>query len=180
MTEPPSELGRQLSSTAWAQAQADGIVRELREQATKLAEMRSSALAGRGAASAQDGSVHAVVDASGVVLSLEFAPSVFERGTPDKLARTTVAVIQSAASKARAQVSDALRAARADNTGLLGTAAQGAAALGLSPFDVPEVPRTVEDPTAALDEWAAVPEPEPVAPQQSHADEDASIDERPW
>jgi DNA-binding protein YbaB len=184
---PPNNLASQLSSTAWAQAQADGIVSALREQALKLREMQSSALSSRAEASSQDGSVRAVVDASGVVLSLDFAPSVFARGTPDKLARTTVATIQAAAAKARAQVGDAMRAARADNSGLLADAAEGAAGLGLPPVEVPSVPHTVADPTARPDQWSAVHATETVAPQRHAArettqDGDADIDfyERPW
>lgn len=187
MTEPSGQLASQLSSTVWAQAQADGIVSALREQAVKLREMQSSTLSGRGEASAQDGSVRAVVDASGVVLSLDFAPSVFDRGTPDKLARTTVATIQSAAAKARAQVNDALQAARADDSGLLATAAEGAAGLGLPPVGVPDAPRTVEDPTATPDQWAAAEAPETFVRQGNttrataqDGDADLAFDERPW
>ncbi len=199
VTESRLTPGQELSSSAWAQAQADGIVAQLREQAARLRERQTSALSGKGEASAKDGSVKAVVDASGVVTSLQFAPSVFERTTPDKLARTVVATIQAAATQARAQLTESLQSLREGDAGVLAAAAQGAERLGLPRVGVPAVPRTEEDQSGQPAAWSrpvdetagsnsGTPEPgfaskpSPVRPPEPRADDvdGGLLDERPW
>jgi DNA-binding protein YbaB len=175
VTESRLTPQQELSSAAWGQAQADGIVAQLREQAAKLRERQSSALSGKSEATAKDGSVKAVVDASGVVTSLEFSPSVFERTTPDKLARTVVATIQSAATKARAQMNESLESMRGEGSGLLAQAAAGAERLGLPAVGVPEVPHTEEDPTGRPEAWTAGPAADEAADKWSPPAEEPEI-----
>jgi DNA-binding protein YbaB len=164
---------------AQAQAQVDGVVAELQARALRLRERQASALSVTGEESSRDGSVRAVVDATGVVTSLEFAPSVFDRNTPDKLARTVVATIQAAATKARAQMSEAWQASDEQDSGVLTAAARGTAQFGVLKLGVPEVPRTESDPTGRQDSWRQRPAEQPEGDGLDN-DERPWADERPW
>jgi hypothetical protein len=177
-----------------AQAQVDGVVAELQARALRLRERQASALSVTGEERSRDGSVHAVVDATGVVTSLELAPSAFDRNTPDKLARTVVATIQAAAAKARAQLSEAWQASNEQDSRVLAAAAQGSAQFGVLKLGVPEVPRTESDPTGLQESWrqrqAEQPEGDPTGLQDSWRQRPAERpegdaggsdnDERPW
>jgi DNA-binding protein YbaB len=159
VTEPASSLERR---TAELQQQADQAMKHLRDRIAGVRAVQQQAMRATGEATSRDGAVKAVVDATGVVTSLTFAPSVFERTTPDRLAQTVVATIQSAAAQARGRMSEAMAAVRGDGT--VQAAAQGAASLGVAPLPVPEVPRTAADPTAQ-DNWVnnpTPPTPEPI------------------
>jgi DNA-binding protein YbaB len=173
--------GEELTASAWAQVQADGMVERLREQAAALRERQTAAFANQSEKHSQDGSVRVVVDASGAVLALEFAPSALQ-STPDRLARTVLATIQAAAAKARGELNEALQAAREDNATTFATAAQGAAGLGLPRMGVPEAPVTEQDPTAPdPTSWSEQP-PETAADTVSadHNSFGTTYDERPW
>jgi len=87
----------------------------LRERVAAARLTQRQAMGATGEASSGDGRVRAVVDATGVVTSLTFTPSVFDDTTPAKLAITVVATIQAAAAKARAQVTEAMAPIRADS-----------------------------------------------------------------
>jgi DNA-binding protein YbaB len=195
------------AASSQAQAQIDAVLKELAERTAQVREQQASALSVTGRASSQDGTVRATVDATGVVTALDFASSVFDRSTPDKLARTVVATIQAAAAQARGEMSENLAAARAPQEGVLAAAAQGSRGLGIQ-VGVPEVPRTVTDPTGEQDGWQepqpqvrendpyaappADPEPEPAPPApapaaraprtpRGAADAESSYDEQnPW
>jgi hypothetical protein len=194
--------GEELGASAWAQVQADGMVERLREQAVALREQQTAAFAKQSEKRSQDGSVRVVVDASGAVLALEFAPTVFH-STPDKLARTVLATIQAAAAKARGELNEALQATREENATTFATAAQGAAGLGLPRMGVPEAPVTEQDPTTPEPtSWSEPPsraesgqnptaagptswsEPQSQSQSGTAADtvsaDDNSYDERPW
>jgi DNA-binding protein YbaB len=136
-----------------AQAQVDAIVAEVQATAARVREQQRAALSVNGTARSQDGTVRAVVDATGVVTSLDLEPSVFARSTPDKLARTVVATIQAAARQARTQLDASQQSMRAPHEGVLAKAAQGAGRLGLPAVGVPEVPSTAVDPTGDTDDW---------------------------
>lgn len=138
-----------------------------------MREAQASALAAGGTASSQDGTVRAVVDAMGVVTSLDLALTVFERTTPDKLARTVVATIQSAARQARAQVNSALESIREQNSGVLAAVAQETQRMGMPRVGVPEVPNTVVDPTGPQAHW-------PQPPAEGPAAGESADDEKPW
>jgi len=158
-----------------AQAQADEIAAQVRAMAEQVREQQATALAVTGSASSQDGTVRAVVDATGVVTALEFAPSALERGSLDKLARTTVATIQSAAAQARTSMAEQWQSLQ----GVLATAAAGTERLGLPRVGVPDVPRTETDQTGPADSWQQPGTAEP--PDTSDSAHNAPLlDERPW
>lgn len=127
-------------------------------------QTQQQAMAATGEASSGDGKVRAAVDATGVVTSLTFAPSVFDDTTPNKLAITVVATVQAAAAKARAQVTEAMAPVRADTAAARAGVAGIPELRGLN-FGVPEVPVTATDPTAQQTVWEeparrATPPPE--------------------
>jgi DNA-binding protein YbaB len=177
VTESAAHLERR---TAELQQQADAAMKHLRARIASVREAQQQAMQATGEATSRDGVVRAVVDATGVVTSLTFASSAFDRSTPDRLAQTAVATIQAAAAKARSQTAAAMAAMRADDDGTAAAAAKGAAALGVAPLPVPDVPRTAVDPTAEQDAWAAEPPP-PEAPAWGElgAGADKSVDRIP-
>jgi DNA-binding protein YbaB len=203
VTEPESSLEQR---TAELQRQADEAMAHLRSRIAGVRAAQQQAMQATGEATSRDGVVRAVVDSTGVVTSLTLAPSAFDRSTPDRLAQTVVATIQAAAAQARSRMSDSMAAIRGEDAGLVSSAAKGAAALGVAPLPVPEVPRTAVDPTGQQDGWGAPPPsgwgpppneaaPPAVEPAPGHVasnrsrrandvDDDSSdewvSDERPW
>jgi DNA-binding protein YbaB len=167
------------------QRQADDTMAALQERITAAAGVRERAMSVSGSASSDDGTVTVVVDSTGVVTSLTFAPSVFDRNTPDRLASTVVAVIQKAASKARADMADAMAPIRSDADAAR-KAAAGVPELSALRFDVPEVPHTAVDLSGSQDPWAGVTPAEPERPkrrrdEEAAADDDGTVyDERSW
>jgi DNA-binding protein YbaB len=156
--------------------EADKAMAALRERVTAARELQQQAMGATGEASSGDGRVRVVVDATGVVTSLTFAPSVFDTTTPETLATTVVATIQAAATKARTKVTEAMAPIRADGEPARAGVAGIPELQGLR-FGVPEVPMTATDPTAQQDVW--------LEPARPPADEsgDSSADvftERPW
>jgi DNA-binding protein YbaB len=135
------------------QEQIDGVVAELRTRAAKIRENQAVALSATGEASSHDGTVRATVDATGVLTALNFAPSLFDRSTPDKLARTIVATAQAAATQARAKAAEAMSSLGSDDNGVLATAARETERWGVPAGGVPEVPNTATDPTGDQDPW---------------------------
>lgn len=135
-----------------AQEQVDQVLAELRARAERVREQRATALAVSASASSADGAVRATVEATGVVTALEFAPSVFDRTTPDKLARTVVATIQAAAAQSRGRLAETWESLRGNDSGVLDAAARGVERLGVPRLAVPEVPRTATDPTGQQDQ----------------------------
>lgn len=73
----------------------------------QVAEMTSQA-------TSADGLVAVTVNAAGIVTDVKFTPSAFDRSTPDKLARSVVAVIQQAAADAQQKVEAVLAPVRGD------------------------------------------------------------------
>jgi DNA-binding protein YbaB len=144
---------------------------ELQERASHIRENQATALSATGEASSHDGTVRATVDATGVLTALNFTPSLFDRTTPDKLARTIVATTQAAASKARAQADQAWQSIRSDNSGLLATAAKETGRWGVLAGGVPEVPNTATDPTGDEDSWQRKETPVTRAANNASADE---------
>jgi DNA-binding protein YbaB len=127
-------------------AEADNTMAQLKDRMARVREAQQQALQATGEASSQDGSVRAVVDSTGVVTSLTFAPSAFERSTPERLAQTVVATVQRAAAQARGKLSAAMAPAEQDE-GVSAKAAEALAEYGIPKVGVPEVPRTAVDPT---------------------------------
>lgn len=189
MTEPTASLHQR---TAELQQQADQAMKHLQERIAGVRAAQQQALGVTGEAASKDGAVRAVTDATGVVTSLTFSPSVFERTTPERLAQTVVATLQEAAARARGRMAEAMSELRGDDT--VKAAEQGATALGVPRLPVPEVPRTAVDPTAQ-DNWTNSPpppaEPNPVRATSNRTrrttdeDDDGAAgswvsDERPW
>jgi DNA-binding protein YbaB len=163
MTEPDLSVEQREARVAQLRQEADGAMTELRAKLAGVRAAQEQALATTGEATSRDGSVRATVDATGVVTSLRFAPSPFQRSTPEKLAQATVATIQAAAAQARAQVSATLAPVREEGSRVLAAAAGGMSELRAARLGVPEVPRTAVDP--AEDAWHhGQPEPSPPAP----------------
>jgi DNA-binding protein YbaB len=84
--------------------QVESLLAGLDRQAAALKAAQARAAAVTSRASSADGLVTVTVDAAGVVTDVRFGPSAFTRNTPDKLARSVVAVTQQAAADARQQV----------------------------------------------------------------------------
>ena len=165
MTEPDLSVEQREARVAQLRQDADGAMTELRAKLAGVRAAQEQALATTGEATSRDGSVRATVDATGVVTSLVFAPSAFQRSTPEKLAQATVATIQTAAAQARAQVSATLAPVREEGSGVLAAAAGGMSELRAARLGVPEVPRTAVDP--AEDAWHhGQPEPSPAPPSR--------------
>jgi DNA-binding protein YbaB len=177
VTDSAAHLERR---TAELQQQADAAMQHLQARIAGVRQAQQQAMRATGEATSRDGVVRAVVDATGVVTSLTFAPTAFERSTPDRLAQTAVATIQAAAAQARSRTAEAMAAMRADDGDVVDSAAKGAAALGVAPLPVPEVPHTAEDPTAEQDAWnAEPPAPEYQAWGELGADADKPVDQIP-
>lgn len=158
------------------QEQADEIAAQVSAQAERVRAQQAATMAITGTASSHDGSVRAVVDATGVVTSLEFAPSALDRGGLDRLARTVVATIQSAAAQARGQMTRSWQDWQTPQTSeVLSRAAAATGHIGVPRIGVPDVPRTETDQTGQVEPWqstAAVTKPKPT---------DADFDnEKPW
>jgi DNA-binding protein YbaB len=162
VTEPGLTPEQRQERVAGLRGQAEGVLSELREKLAAVRETQSQALAVMGEATSRDGSVRVMVDATGVVTSLTFAPSAFERGSPEKLAQATVATIQAAAAQARAKVGEVLGPLRAQSGPVLAAAMEGVPGLGAASLVVPEVPRTAVDPAVSVGSWRQA-DPEPVS-----------------
>lgn len=143
MTEP----GFTPKRVAELQQQAADTMAALRERITAAVQVHERAMSVSGEARSQDGTVTAVVDSTGVVTSLTFGPSTFDKNTPEKLASTVVAVIQQAAARARADMAAAMAPIRAG-------ADARVPELDALRFDVPPVPHTAVDRSGPADPWA--------------------------
>lgn len=88
----------------------DGLNRQT--AALKSAQAQAGEVTGR--ATSADGLVTVTVNAAGIVTDVRFATSAFDRSTPDKLARSVVAVTQQAAADAKQRVDAALAPVRGD------------------------------------------------------------------
>lgn len=152
--------------------EADRAMAALQNRMEAVRSMRERTEGTTGEARSGDGRIRAVVDATGVVTSLTFAPSSFDDTTPERLATTVVATIQAAAAKARTRVSDAVTTLRGDDTT---DVPPGMPDLRELRVGVPEAPVTAMDPTVRRDEWGSSPDPTP--PDATRDDE---FSERPW
>ncbi|MDQ4092588.1 MAG: YbaB/EbfC family nucleoid-associated protein [Actinomycetota bacterium] len=94
--------------------QVNSLLAGLNRQSAALQKAQVQAAEVTGHASSADGLVTVTVNAAGIVTDVQFAPSAFDRSTPDKLARSVVTVTQQAANAAQRQVEDALAPARGE------------------------------------------------------------------
>ena len=130
-------------------AEADQAMTGLRAKLAAVQQAQQAALSSTGEATSRDGTVTVTVDATGVVTALSFADTAFQKSTPERLAATTVATIQTAATQARAQLQQTLSPLTSDNQGAL---AAGQNIPGLAGLTVPEVPHTATDPGEIAEE----------------------------
>jgi len=108
VTDPQSHRAFLEQRNAELREQIDRMLDDLRSRTAQLKEAQSRAVAATGEATSPDGLVRATVDAAGVLTGLEFAPSVFSRSTPEKLARLVTETVQQAARQARQRMQDEL------------------------------------------------------------------------
>lgn len=94
--------------------QVDSLLAGLNRQTAALSHAQAQAAAVTGRATSADGLVTVTVNAAGVMTDAQFAPSSFDRSTPEKLARSVVAVVQEAAAAAQQGVETALAPVRSD------------------------------------------------------------------
>jgi len=151
----------------------------LRERVAAARLTQRQAMGATGEASSGDGRVRAVVDATGVVTSLTFTPSVFDDTTPAKLAITVVATIQAAAAKARAQVTEAMAPIRADSEQARAGVAGIPELRGLN-SGVPDVPTTAIDPTVQQAVWEEPARREPPPPDENDENPGSVFTDTPW
>jgi len=142
MTEPGLTPEEREARVAELQGEADEVMAGLRERMAAVQQAQQAAFNTKGEATSRDGSVRVTVDATGVVTALEFADTVFQKSTPQKLAAATVATIQEAAAQARGQLQQNL----APLTSPPALAAARGNVPGLDAYTVPQVPRTATDP----------------------------------
>ncbi|MGH3910253.1 MAG: YbaB/EbfC family nucleoid-associated protein, partial [Pseudonocardiaceae bacterium] len=128
----------------------------LNRQTAALHTAQAQAAEVTGRATSADGLVTVTVNASGIVTDVEFAPSAFTRSTPDKLARSVVAVIQDAAAAAQQRVEAALAPVRANTPDLPGVFPGAPAIKDLLPKPAPQA-----QPTPAQPKRQTRPQPPP-------------------
>ncbi|MGH3998782.1 MAG: YbaB/EbfC family nucleoid-associated protein [Pseudonocardiaceae bacterium] len=105
----PQDKRAQLEArNAAMRQQVDSLLDGLNRQIAALTSAQAKAGEVTGQATSADGLVTATVNAAGIVTDVQFAPSAFDRGTPDRLARSVVAVIQQAAADAQQEVDTVL------------------------------------------------------------------------
>lgn len=115
----PQDRRAQLEArNAAMRQQVDSLLDGLNRQTAALHTAQAQAAEVTGRATSADGLVTVTVNASGIVTDVEFAPSAFTRSTPDKLARSVVAVTQEAAAIAQQSVEAALAPVRANTPDL--------------------------------------------------------------
>ncbi len=92
--------------------QVDSLLDGLNRQTAALQSAQAQAGEVTSQATSADGLVTVTVNAVGIVTDVQFAPSAFDRSTPDRLARSVVAVIQQAAADAQQKVDAVLAPVR--------------------------------------------------------------------
>lgn len=111
----PQDRRAQLEArNAAMRQQVNSLLDGLDRQATALQNAQAQVAEVAGRATSADGLVTVIVNAAGMVSDVQFAPSVFDRSTPDKLARSVVAVAQQAAADAQHQVDAVLAPVHGD------------------------------------------------------------------
>ncbi|EWC60772.1 hypothetical protein UO65_3913 [Actinokineospora spheciospongiae] len=104
MADDDLELLR--ARNAAAKEQVDGLLDTFRQQTEALREAQDAALRASASLTSKDGLVRASVDSSGALSALEFAPSAFDRSTPEALARAVLQLARQGAAEVRERVSD--------------------------------------------------------------------------
>jgi DNA-binding protein YbaB len=144
--------------------QVNGLLDTFNRQAEMLREAQVAAAQTTASLTSKDGLVRAAVDAGGVLTHLEFAPSAFERSTPEALARSVLQLAREGASQVKQQVND-LMSPLTEGLPDLSDLVEGAPSLSalLPRFDAPPPPATPDD-TPFEDRSALAPQSPPSPP----------------
>lgn len=86
--------------------QVNSLLDTFHRQTGMLREAQAAAASATASLTSKDGLVRASVDSSGVLTQLEFAPSAFDRSTPEALARSVLQLAREGANQVRRQVAD--------------------------------------------------------------------------
>jgi DNA-binding protein YbaB len=111
----PQDRRAQLEArNAAMRQQVNSLLTGLDRQTAALHSAQAQVAEVTSQATSADGLVTVTVNAAGIVTDVQFTPSAFDRSTPDKLARSVVAVTQQAAADAHQQVEAVLAPVRGD------------------------------------------------------------------
>ncbi len=108
MTDPVSRRAEFEQRNTAMREQVEQMLSDLQRRTEGLREAQAAAAEVTGEATSSDGRVRANVDADGVLGVLWLAPSVFDRPTPETLARPITDVVRQATADARARVAETI------------------------------------------------------------------------
>ncbi len=140
--------------------QVSSLLDTFTRQTEMLRDAQEAAARTTASLTSKDGLVRATVDSGGVLTHLEFAPSSFERSTPEALARSVLQIAREGASRVEQQVAD-----------LMSPLTEG----------LPDLPDLVEDAPSlsALLPRTDAPAPRPVAPEDESFEDRSLLAARP-
>jgi DNA-binding protein YbaB len=111
----PQDRRAQLEArNAAMRQQVNSLLAGLDRQTAALHSAQAQVAEVTSQATSADRLVTVTVNAAGIVTGVQFAQSAFDRSTPDKLARSVLAVIQQTAANAQQQVEAVLARVRGD------------------------------------------------------------------
>ncbi|ONI88926.1 hypothetical protein ALI22I_17965 [Saccharothrix sp. ALI-22-I] len=164
--------------------QVNSLMDTFNRQAGMLRDAQTAAAQTTASLTSKDGLVRAAVDSGGVLTQLEFAPSAFERSTPEALARSVLHLAREGASQVKRQVND-LMSPLTEGLPDLSDLVEGAPSLSalLPRFDAPVPPPVTPDEDSFEDRSALAhraeqarttppPPPPPAARPRRTSDED--------
>lgn len=164
--------------------QVNGLLDTFNRQAEMLREAQVAAARTTASLTSKDGLVRAAVDSGGVLTHLEFAPSAFERSTPEALARSVLQLAREGASQVKQQVND-LMSPLTEGLPDLSDLVEGAPSLSalLPRFDAPPPPPVAPDDDSFEDrsalagrtEQAPPPPPPPAARRRPASSDDEDL-----
>lgn len=112
MTDPGGRKAELEARNAAMREQVDSLMSELHRKTAEMQDVQARAMAITATAVSPDGTVKASVDSSGTLTSLEFAPTAFDRSSPEKLARLATETVLQAVAKARTELNEVLAPAQ--------------------------------------------------------------------
>jgi DNA-binding protein YbaB len=151
MTSPADRRAQLEARNAEMRDRVETMLTDLKRRTAGLQEAQAQAAAVTAEAVSQDGLVRVRVNPTGVLTSLEFTQTAFQRSTPERLARSVIETVQKAAVQARQQVDSALAPLTdTSSVGDLSDLVEGAPSMKefLRP-PLPEVPQTAQSSAAA-------------------------------
>ncbi|MGH3858980.1 YbaB/EbfC family nucleoid-associated protein [Actinokineospora sp.] len=180
---PGDDRASLVARNAAMKEQVDSLLDTFHRQTEMLRDAQAAAAQTSASVSSKDGLVRATVDSSGALANLEFAPSAFERSTPEALARTVLQLAREGAAQVKQQVAG-LMSPLTEGLPDLSDLVEGAPSLsGLLP-KMPEVPtpppmvepESYEDESAVFGGAEAAPQAPVRRPRPPRDDDD---DEQP-